>query len=200
MSWRWPVLVVSIGFLVLVSAVPAQASQVTRVAPTPGKWAGLSSSTSCDSMASPDITETSMPDALDCAPGVTPATEAVDFKIADRHVTALAFDIVVQCHPSDTDRWSARMMRFTSASGWGYTTLGVGTSTAIPSNGLLRIAFPVEETFSYPAGTVQATFDFRGRTAKVSLFYEGTVREPGFWNHCVSQANRPSVIPVRKRA
>jgi len=178
---------------------PADAATVPLVDPSPGKWAGLSDVTSCDTVSAPDITLTSTPDALDCALPVTGTTEAVDLRIANRRVTALDFDIVIQCHPSDTDHWTATTMRFTSRSGWAYTPVGGARTTAIPSSGVLRIMFPVEESFQYPAGTVRATLDFRGPRAKVALFYDGTLTEPGYTNHCVSQSNRPSVIPVTKR-
>jgi hypothetical protein len=188
--------------VVLVScalASPSEAAQPNRVVPSNGKWAGLSEVTSCDTITSSEITDTSGPDDLACALPVSGTTEAVDFRIASRRITSLAFDVIIQCHASDADHWTATTMRFTSSSGWGYTVLGGARTTAIPASGLLRMQFPVEETFEYPAGTVRATFDFRGQAAKVALFYEGTYSEPGFSNRCVSQSNTPSVIPVRKR-
>ena len=165
--------------VVLVScalASPSEAAQPNRVVPSNGKWAGLSEVTSCDTITSSEITDTSGPDDLACALPVSGTTEAVDFRIASRHIPSLAFDVIIQCHASDADHW-----------------------TAIPASGLLRMQFPVEETFGYPAGTVRATFDFRGQAAKVALFYEGTYSERGFSNRCVSQSNTPSVMPVRKR-
>lgn len=182
------------------TASPVDAVQGTRVVPSNGKWAGLSDVTSCDTVASGEITDSSMPDELDCALPVSGTTEAVDFRIANRRITSLSFDIVIQCHPSDANNWSATTMRFTPYSGWGYTAVGGGSSTAIPASGLLRIVFPVEETFQYPAGTVRATFDFRGQSAKVAIYYDGTYTEPGYSNHCVSQMNTPAIIKVRKRA
>ncbi len=182
-------------------AGPVQAVQAARVTPSNGKWAGLSDTTSCDSVASPEITDSSSPDELDCALPVSGTTEAVDFKLADRRVTTLAFDIIIQCHASDADHWSASTMSFRSAPGWGYSPIPAGSRTiTIPPGGVLRLLIPVEESVQYPAGDVRATFDFRGPSAKVALFYEGIYTEPGFSNHCVSQQNVPSVIPVRKRA
>lgn len=178
---------------------PSQAAQPDRVVPSNGQWAGLSEVTSCDTVTSSEITESSGPDDLECALPVTGTTEAVDFRIASRRITSLAFDVVIQCHASDADHWTATTERFTSSSGWGYTVLGGARTTAIPASGLIRMQFPVEETFEYPAGTVRATFDFRGQAAKVTLFYQGTYSESGFSNRCVSQSNTPSVIPVRAR-
>lgn len=179
----------------------AQAAQADKVVPSNGKWAGLSDTTSCDSVASTEITDSSGPDDLDCALPVSGTTEAVDFRLTNRRVTALSFDIIIQCHPSDSDHWTATVMSFRSAPGWGYSPLPLGSrSSAIPQSGLLRLLIPVEESIQYPAGDVRATFDFRGPSAKVALFYQGTYLEPGFSNRCVSQQNVPSVIPVRKRA
>jgi hypothetical protein len=199
MPRRCAAVVLSVLLASFVLTGPSQAAQPDRVAPSNGKWAGLSEVTSCDTVTSSEITESSGPDDLECALPVTGTTEAVDFRIASRRITSLAFDVVIQCHASDADHWTATTMRFTSSSGWGYTVLGGARTTAIPASGLLRMQFPVEETFGYPAGTVRATFDFRGQGAKVALFYEGTYSEPGFSNRCVSQSNTPSVIPVRKR-
>ena len=187
------------GLTAAVLATPAAAVAGSRVVPSNGKWAGVQDITTCDTVASTEITESSTPDELACVLPVSGTTEAVDFRIANRRVTSLAFDIVIQCHPSDADHWSATSIRFTSSSGWGYVVIGGGSSTAIPASGLLRIRFPVEESFQYPEGTVSATFDFRGQSAKVALYYEGTYTEPGYSNRCVSQNNVPSVIKVRKR-
>jgi len=197
---RLVILLVGSALAALALAGPSDAAQGGRVAPANGKWAGLSEVTSCDTVTSTEITDASGPDALACALPATGTTEAVDFRIASRRITALAFDIVIQCHPSDSDHWTATTMRFTSASGWGYTVLGGAGTTAIPASGLLRTQFPVEESVQYPAGTVRATFDFRGPSAKVALFYDGTYTEPGYSNHCVSQMNTPSLIKVRRRA
>ena len=195
-------LVAAAGLLAVTAlAVPTQAAHVTRVEPSDGKWAGLRDITSCDSVTSPDITDASSPDELDCASPVSGTTEAVDFRIANRRITTLSFDIVIQCHPSDADHWTATTMSFRSAPGWSYSPMPAGSRTVtISPRGLLRLAIPVEETIGYPAGQVLATFDFRGASAKTSLFYQGTYTEPGYSNHCVSQENVPSVIPVRKRA
>lgn len=195
---RLPVALVAAAVTALALAGPAQASAAPTVVPSPGKWAGLSDTTACNTLPATDITESSRPDESDCALPLSLAMEAVDFKIAGRRITALAFDIVIQCHPSDTDHWTYTSMRFTSGSGWGYVVLG-GASTAVRTNSVLRMTFPVEENIAYPAGEVKATFDFRGSRAKVALFYDGTLTEPGFTNHCISQMNRPSVIPVQKR-
>lgn len=201
MIGRSAVAVTAVALAVLVLAGPVEAAQAGRVAPLNGKWAGMYDTTSCDSVASPEITDSSTPDELDCALPVTGTTELVDFRLANRRVTSLSFDIVIQCHASDTDRWTSTVMSFRSAPGWGYSPLPLGSrSAAIPASGVLRLLVPVEESVQYPAGEVRATFDFRGQTAKVALFYEGTYIEPGFSNHCISSQNRPSVIPVRRRA
>ncbi len=185
--------------LLVATAAPIGAQQVVPVVPADGKWAGLRDVSSCDTVDSSDITSTSTPDELDCLLPISGTTEAVDFRIQNRQITSLAFDVVINCHPSDTRHWSATSMRFTSTSGWGYTVVGGGTSTAIPENGLLRMAFPVEESVQYPAGSVRATFDFRGQSPTVAIFYEGTLTEGSFSNRCISNRNTPTIIQVRRR-
>ena len=173
-----------------------------RVQPTNGKWAGLHPSLACRSMPAPDSSRNALPGGLTCPDAnITQNDEAVSFTLAGRRVTNLSFDIDIQCLSTpdgvNPPIWAGTVMSYRPA-GFGYTASG--GSTAIPASGLMRIQFPVEETFEYPAGSVQATFDFRREQAKVAVYYKGSSTSPtdGTWVTCYSASNVPSSFSVKK--
>jgi len=182
-------------------AMPAAAAP-SRVQPSNGKWGGTHSSLACNSVPAPDSSSNAVPDGLTCPDAnIEHDEETVAFTLAGRHITKMSFDVEIQClsSPDGTNPsvWQGTVMSYRPST-FGYTS-STG-STAIPANGLMRISFPVDDSLDYPAGTVQATFDFRGAKAKVAVYYKGSSTDAatGTWVKCYSAMNVPGVFRVTK--
>lgn len=170
-----------------------------KVIPVNGTWAGLRSTTSCERMPAMDTSIDALP-VEDCpAENIAYDEEDVKFTLKNRRITSLGFDIPLQCRASDVAEWTALTMTYRSPADFGYA--GMDDTTAIPVGGRLRITFAIQDSaLLYPDGTVRATFDFRrGPKPKVSLYYKGSRTDPatGIVTTCVSDQNRPSLIPVQ---
>ncbi len=191
----------AVAGIAIAIASPASAAPL-RVQPSNGKWGGTHSSLACNSMPAPDSSSNANPGGLTCPDAnIAHDEETLAFTLAGRHITKMAFDIEIQCltSPDGTNppMWEGTVMSYRPTT-FGYTSSS--GSTAIPASGLMRIQFPVEETFGYPAGTVQATFDFRRAKPRVAVFYKGSFTDPadGTWVSCYSTANVPSIFGVQK--
>lgn len=192
----------ALGVLALIGVLagPAQAASGAGVNPSNGKWGGLQPSAACNRMPAVDTTENALPEGTCPDANLANNDEVVGFTLSGRHITAMSFDIEIQCLASDNDYWSGTVMSYRSASEFGY--VGSNGSTSIPRNGRMRITFPVEQTVGYPAGTVQATFNFSGRRPQVAIYYKGRSAEvvdgQRSWTTCYSTMNHPSTIGVQK--
>ena len=183
-----------------VLALPAQAASHTGVNPSNGKWGGIQPSAACNQMPAVDTTENALPEGTCPDANLANNDEVVSFTLSGRRITAMSFDVEIQCLASDTNYWSGTVLSYRSGSEFGY--VGTSGSTAIPRNGRLRITFPVEGTIGYPEGQVQATFNFAGRRPQVAIYYRGRSSEvvdgQRTWTTCYSAMNHPSTVGVQK--
>lgn len=181
------------------ASAPAEASAPARVVPVNGKWAGMSPNLVCRSLPAADTSPSGLPSGTCADADIQQNDEDVLFTLRSRRVTAMSFDVSLQCRASDVPDWTPLTMTYRGTSGFSY--VGLNGTTQIPDSGLLRIEFPVEGSpLLYPDGTVKVTFDFRrGPKPKVAIFYKGQDVDAasGITTTCVSDQNQPSVFAVQ---
>lgn len=198
-GWIRLTAVAALALSACVVAAPAEASAPVKVVPVNGKWAGMSPNLVCRSLPAADTSPSGLPSGTCADADIQQNDEDVLFTLRSRRVTAMSFDVSLQCRASDVPDWTPLTMTYRGTSGFSY--VGLNGTTQIPDSGLLRIEFPVEGSpLLYPDGTVKVTFDFRrGPKPKVAIFYKGQDVDAasGITTTCVSDQNQPSVFAVQ---
>lgn len=198
-NWIRLTAVAALALSACLAAPSAEASAPGRVVPVNGKWAGLRTNAICMRLPAADPSPSGLPSGTCANDNIQLDDEDVMFTLRNRRITAMSFDISLQCRASDVPDWTPLTMTYRTTSDFGYS--GLDGTTQIPVGGRLRIAFPIEGSpLMYPDGTVRATFDFRrGPKPEVSIFYKGQEVDAatGITTTCVSDQNRPSLIAVQ---